>query len=157
MNPLFEQLEDPAFADDLRNSDHSVFVEPAELTNRLVRRRSRQRSNRVLIAMAIPLVLIVFGMGATGLLKETNSDPFPSEMAVQQTISERQETESLPTENLSTFLSRQDELVAELGRLRQVERKMETLRDLKLRQEWVFRREFVSRTEIENTISSYEF
>lgn len=160
MNPLIDPLQDKSFADELRKSDRSVSVKPAELTNRLMAGRRRKRKNQFALAIAIPVGLVLIGFATKWVM----TLPWPysvSESIAQANLDEPEEVESEFRESslvsLADSLRNRDVLDAKQEKLRELQKEIELLKKAKSHQDWALSRELVSRTEIDQAIGKYKF
>lgn len=160
MNPSFDPLEDKLFAEELRKLDGPISVKSVGLTNQLMARRHRNRLNQVALAIAIPLGLVTIGLVAKWIMTTPAMVPV-TDSIVQRSVREPDEIESSVKdpgmEILAAAMKHRAMLAAKKKALREGQKEIELLRQIKSQQDWTLSRELVSRTEISQSISAYKF
>ena len=163
MSPLIDPFENKSFADELRRSDRPVVVNPAVMTDRLTARRRRMRINRIALTIALPAGLVLVGIVTNWLMiTETTPTQIPKSVA-QKNMNlageeeATKESEVLLHEYVVATLEHRKLLAEKLAKLNEVRNEIESLKRVKSQQDWTLSLEMASRTEIDKTISAYEF
>ena len=160
MSQVIDPIEDKSFADELRKLDRPVAVDAVALTNRVMVNRRRKRASRIAVGITIPFGLALVVVAINWMVNAPTSSPVP-ESVVQIAETNPGEisvlAEDAPIESQAQMMLDLELLSAQRAKLREAQRELVLLKQIKSRQDWMLSRELVSRTEINRTISAYEF
>jgi len=157
----FESLNDPEFANRLRNIDQAVDLDTDRLANAMFQRHQRQRNRQTVVITAIPAILVLVGLFVLWPTESSKKDAHrtaehatPEALETNRnTIASAEPGSVVPVDQVSHLQEFQEAILqdmlarAQQAKIRELKNEIALIKQSISQHEWVARREFTSRTE----------